>query len=232
MSPRAAVVDADAAASRALAKLLAAQGCAVERFKTLGRFLDAFQKRRPDIVLIDLHQPGIAGREILRALRSDPENGRIILIALSEKRSKEEAIAAFDSGADEYLEKPVEPALLEARLASLLRRAAKTPEEPELKHAGITVLPESRRCLIGAKAVRLTRLEFDILLMFMENPNRVLTRGILIQSLWKGEGSRGARAVDRHVHALRGKIGPGGRALKTLVGIGYCLEAGPKGGLR
>ena len=74
--------------------------------------------------------------------------------------------------------------------------------------------------------MRLTRLEFDILLMLMQNPNRVLTRGILIESLWRGEGSRGARAVDRHVHALRGKIGAGSRAIKTLVGIGYCLEAG------
>ena len=62
--------------------------------------------------------------------------------------------------------------------------------------------------------------------MLVKNPGRVFTRGYLIDVLWKGDKARGSRAVDRHVHALRVKLGAGGRLLETLVGVGYCLRKG------
>jgi DNA-binding response OmpR family regulator len=229
MSLQAALVDADSDSAKTLSSILESQDCRVSHYRSLGRFLDGMARRRPDLVLLDMDLPGIAGRELLRALRSDPANKGMIVIGFSNRRGREEVVGAFTAGADEYLTKPVDGQLLAVRLQSLLRRSSKPAPEPSFSHKGISVLPESRLCRIQGKAVRLTRLEFDILLTFMQNTNRVLTRGNLIDALWHGQGGRGARAVDRHVHALRVKLGVEGRALRTLVGIGYCLGDGAKG---
>ena len=182
---------------------------------------------------MDMHLPGMAGREIFRALRANPQTKRIILIGLSDRpRAKDEAAAAFAAGADEYVFKPLDSAMLLARLGSLLRRAPTPADEACLNHCGMSVFPDSRVCRLGGKEIRLTRLEFDILVEFIRNPNRVLTRGRLIDSLWKGDSTRGARAVDRHVSALRGKLGAFGAMLETLVGVGYRLtEAASKSAL-
>jgi DNA-binding response OmpR family regulator len=147
----------------------------------------------------------------------------MILIGLSDRpRSKDEVTAAFKAGADEYFFTPMDPEMITARLRSLLRRSPAAAEEA-LRHGGIVVYPDSRRCLIHDKDIRLTRLEFDLLVEFLRNPQRVLTRGGLIDALWSGQTSRGSRAVDRHIHALRAKLGPCGGALETLVGVGYRL---------
>jgi DNA-binding response OmpR family regulator len=175
-----------------------------------------------------MHLPGMAGREILRVLRSNPETATMVLIGLSGRvHSKDEATEAFNAGADEYFSKPVDSALLLVRLQSLLRRAPVPAAEVNFRHFGITVYPESRLCRADGKEVRLTRLEFDLLLEFLRNPRRVLTRGGLIDALWSGDSSRGARAVDRHIHALRRKLGECGNHLETLVGVGYRLTSAP-----
>jgi DNA-binding response OmpR family regulator len=152
----------------------------------------------------------------------------MILIGLSGlAQTKDEVTAAFNAGADEYFFKPVDSDLLLVRLHSLLRRAPIPAAEVNFSHFGIVVYPESRLCRVNGKEIRLTRLEFDLLLEFLRNPRRVLTRGGLIDALWDGNASRGARAVDRHIHALRGKLGECGGHLETLVGIGYRLTSAP-----
>ncbi len=222
---RAALVDADLRAARGIEHLLIEQGFRVFLFATLGRFLDSLLRASFDALLMDLHMPGMEGREMLRALRGSPKTRRLPIIALSGKpRAEEDVAAVFDAGADEFFFKPPDPRLLVARLHSLLSREALAAPETSLRCAGIAVYPESRVCRIDDEERRLTRLEFDILLQFMRNPRRVLTRGYLIHALWRGDGSRGARAVDRHIHSLRTKMGAYGGLLETLVGIGYRLR--------
>ena len=173
---------------------------------------------------MDMHLPGMAGREILRALRSNPETNKMILIGLScQAPCKDEVTAAFKAGVDEYFFKPLDGVLLLARLHSLLRRVPLPEAEASFRHCGMAVYPESRLCRADGKEVRLTRLEFDLLVEFLRNPQRVLTRGGLIDALWSGDSSRGARAVDRHICALRVKLGRCGGLLETLVGVGYRL---------
>ena len=176
-----------------------------------------------------MHLPGMAGREIIRALRSNSETAKMVLVGLSDRaQSQDEVTEAFNAGADEYFCKPVDSALLLVRLHSLLRRVPLSPAEVNFRHFGITVYPESRSCRVDGKEVRLTRLEFDLLLEFLRNPQRVLTRGGLIDALWSGNSSRGSRAVDRHIHALRRKLGECGDLLETLVGVGYRLTNGSR----
>ena len=226
MSLRASVVDSDLECARSIEEALTAAGYQVRAYASLGKFLDALLSRRPDVLLMDMHLPGMEGREMFRALRSNPKTAKMVLIGLSGRdRSKDEVTAAFKAGADEYFFKPLDLGLLAVRLKSLLRRVSAPAPEVSLRHRGITVLPNSRVCSIDGKEVRLTRLEFDLLLEFIRNPERVLTRGGLIDSLWRGETSRGMRAVDRHISALRTKLGSCGGLLETLVGIGYRLTS-------
>jgi len=224
VTARVAVVDADAGCARAIEEVLASTGYQVRLYPSLGKFLDALLTRRPDVLLMDMHLPGMEGREMLRALRSNSKTAKMVLIGLSGRaRSKDEVTAAFKAGADEFFFKPIDLGLLAVRLKSLLRRVSTPAPEVSLRHRGITVFPNSRVCRIDGKEVRLTRLEFDLLLEFIRNPQRVLTRGGLIDALWRGETSRGMRAVDRHISALRTKLGSCGGLLETLVGIGYRL---------
>lgn len=224
MSLRVALVETDLGWAREIEKLLTPAGYRVDLYQSLGKFLDTLLERRPDVLLMDMHLPGMEGREIMRALRSNSETAKMILVGLSSRpRTKDEVTAAFKAGADEYFFKPLDASLLVVRLTSLLRRAPEPAAEPCLRHSEIEVYLESRSCRIAGKEVRLTRLEFDLLTEFLRNPTRVLTRGGLIDSLWRGESSRGSRAVDRHISALRTKLGPCGRLLETLVGVGYRL---------
>ncbi|MFI5349390.1 MAG: response regulator transcription factor [Elusimicrobiota bacterium] len=228
MSARVALVQTDREWASAIEKTLTGAGYRVSCHPSLGKFFDALASKRPEVLLLDMNMPGMAGREIIRALRANPETAKMVLVGLSDRaQSKDEVTETFNAGADEYFFKPVDGALLLVRLQSLLRRVPIPAAEVNFRHFGITVYPESRLCQVDGKEIRLTRLEFDLLLEFLRNPQRVLTRGGLIDALWSGSSSRGSRAVDRHIHALRRKLGDCGDHLETLVGVGYRLTSAP-----
>lgn len=222
------VLETRAEAAAALKRVLTNAGYRARQHADLRAFLRVFEKSRPAALLLDLRVRGMSGRELIRALRDDARNKRLVLIALTDRRDAAEAEASFAAGADEYFERPVAADLLIARLGSLLRRVAAPIEDEVWKHGRLVLRPAQRSCRVADAVVRLSRLEFDILLLLVKNPDRVFTRGRLIDALWKGDRTRGERAVDRHVSALRAKLGAGGRKLETLVGVGYCLRSSGK----
>jgi len=227
MTARVALVEPDLRLARSLAALLKEEGYGVTTFPTLGTFFDGIAKQSPNAVLLNMQLQGMEGREILRALRANPGTKLTLLIGLSENdRSKDEAVAAFTAGADEYFFKPLDTELLIVRLRSLIARKPGAPEEETFRVAGIVVCPATHSCTVNGDKVVLTKLEFGLLLQFIQNPLRVLTRGNLIDSLWKGDPDTGGRAVDRHISALRAKLGADGRLLETVVGVGYRLVSG------
>lgn len=222
------VLETRAETAAAFKRVLTDAGYRARQHADLRAFLRVFEKSRPAALLLDLRVRGMSGRELIRALRDDARNKKLVVVALAERRDPAEAAAVFAAGADEYLERPVEADLLVARLGSLLRRVAAPVEDEVCKHGRLVLRPAQRSCRVADALVRLSRLEFDILLLLVKNPDRVFTRGRLIDALWKGDRERGERAVDRHVSALRAKLGAGGRKLETLVGVGYCLRSSGK----
>lgn len=227
MTIRVALVEPNLPLARGLAALLKGEGYGVTSYPTLGRFFDGIAKAPPNAVLLNMQLQGMEGREILRALRANPGTRVTLLIGLSENgHCKDEAVAAFTAGADEYFFKPIDMELLVVRLRSLVSRKPASPEEEVFRHGEIQVCPASHACTVGGAKIRLTKLEFGLLLQFIRNPQRVLTRGNLIDALWRGDESTGGRAVDRHISALRAKLGAGGRLLETVVGVGYRLVSG------
>lgn len=220
------VLETSPASAASLKRVLAGAGYAPRVHDGLRAYLRALEKSKPAVLLLDLGVRGMSGRELIRALRSEARHKRLVIVALTGRRQPGEAEKVFAAGADEYLERPVDAELLVARLGSLLRAVPPPADEERWKHGPIVLAPAARACTVAGAPVRLSRLEFDILLLLVKNAGRVFTRGYLIDVLWKGDKVRGSRAVDRHVSSLRSKLGAGGSRLETLVGVGYCLRSG------
>lgn len=207
-------------------KLLKHNGYETTCFPTAGRFFDALIKVKPEVAIIDMQLPGMHGREVIRVLRQNPESRGLLIIAVSAHDiSSGDAVKALDVGADEYLAKPVNQDLLLARISALLRRSGGAgPLRETLSIGPLVVVPEERTVHLGSKEIQLTNLEFNLLVAFLRQPNRVLTRGLILQTVWGTIPDMATRTVDKHVESLRRKLGVFGKNLETVVRVGYVLK--------
>lgn len=225
---RIAVVDDDPEWAQLLLRVLKGGGYEVSHFGTPGRFFDSLLKAKPDLVLLDMQLPGMHGREVIRVLRANDATRGLLVVAVSaHDRHSADAVKAFECGADEYLPKPVDPDLLLARLAALLRRGVGVPlADDRLTLGALAVSPESREVALDGRVLELTNMEFELLCHFLRNPNRVLTRGLILESVWGTVPDMNTRTVDKHVETLRRKLGPYGSKIETVVRVGYMLKVG------
>ena len=226
---RVAVVDDDPDWALVMMRLLKGSGHDTVHYATPGRLFDALLKSVPDVVLLDMQLPGMHGREVLRVLRANEATRRLLVVAVSaHERGSAEAIKAFESGADEYLAKPVDRDLLLARLSALLRRGdgpqTLPAAQPSLRAGSLVVRPDQRTAQLNERPLELTHLEFDLLVYFLKQPNRVLTRGLILEAVWGSSADLNTRTVDKHVETLRRKLGPLGSQLETVVRVGYLLR--------
>lgn len=219
-----AVVDADAPFRGSLLALLGARGFAAAGYATAGRFFDALLESVPAAAFVSMELPGMDGREVLRVLRANRETRALILVAFSRgRRRRSEVVAGFEAGADEFLEAPFEPELLAARLESLLRRRPEPAKANVVELDGVRLDLDARTAAAGTKAVRLTRLEFDLAAYLIRQRGRVLTRGSIMGAVW-GDSGPVTRTVDKHVESLRKKLPSLAKRLETVVNIGYLLR--------
>jgi len=223
---RIAIVDDDLEVGDFLLQLLKAEGYDAAHYPTPGKFFDAILRRQPALTVLDMQLPGMDGREIIRLLRSNPDTGRMLIVAISGKqRSKKDVISGIQRGADEYFLKPLDSEEFLARLSSLLRRAHSSPApEDVIRLDGLTIFPERRQCELEGEAVSMTRLEFDLLTHLVRNANRILTRGSLLEDVWTGDPTMSTRTVDKHIEMLRRKLGEFGERIATVIRVGYVLK--------
>jgi len=228
VSARIAVVDDDAGILELLALVLGKAGYKVETYPTPGRFFDGVLKIKPDVCLIDIQLPGMDGREVIRVLRANPETGKTILIAMSAHATRPaDAVMGLEIGADEYLAKPLDLELLLVRIQGLLARrggGGAAPAAEVVRWGAVSVSPDEHSVTLGGKEVAFTALEFKLLLAFLRQPNRVLTRSWLLQTVWQSSPSVSTRTVDKHVESLRKKLPPFGKKVETVVGVGYMFR--------
>jgi DNA-binding response OmpR family regulator len=177
-----------------------------------------------DAILLDLMLPYINGIEVCRRIRSVKKTPIIMLTA---RDSIMDRVSGLDSGADDYIPKPFAIEELLARLRSLFRRLEES-ETPisVLKLNDLMVNLESRTLYIGSESIELTKREFDLLVIFMKNLDRVLTRDILLDRVWGYDTEVVTNVVDVYVRYLRQKIDrPGKESLiQTLRGTGYVMR--------
>lgn len=180
----------------------------------------------PDLVVLDLVLPGMDGLEVCRRLRGDTRTSHLPIIMVTGRAGEVDRVVGLELGADDYVVKPFSARELLARVKALLRRAS--PKTiAETKRVGLVELDEARHQLrVDGKQVELTATEFLILNALMSADGRVLGREQLRQA---GSGATGgvrlqSRSVDVHMSHLRDKLGPEGRRLVTVKGVGYRFD--------
>jgi two-component system response regulator ResD len=180
-------------------------------------------RRRPDLVVLDLMLPGVDGLEVMRRLRGRPAPPGVIL--LTAKGEESDRVIGLRLGADDYVVKPFSPAELVARVDAVLRRVDRPVEEAEPLVVGdIRIDPMSRQVTVGGDPVVLTQREFELLLFLARHPHRVFSRTQLMDAVWQYSFYTDTSTVTVHIRRLRAKLerDPGRpRHLETVWGVGY-----------
>jgi two-component system phosphate regulon response regulator PhoB len=177
----------------------------------------------PDIIVLDLMLPDIAGTEICRRLREQERTRDVPIIMCTAKGEEIDRVVGFEVGADDYVVKPYSVRELVLRIrAQLKHRTARTPGEPtRLRYGMLDVDPDAHRAWIEGVEVALTALEFRLLHTFLSRRGRVQTREALLRDVWGIDADVTTRTVDTHVKRLREKLGAAGAYIETLRGVGY-----------
>jgi DNA-binding response OmpR family regulator len=179
---------------------------------------------KPDLVLVDLRLPGLDGTEVCKRIRAGRLNTPIIVISAA--KDEFDKVLLLELGADDYLVKPFGARELLARIKAVLRRSA--PDRTIRSFANIDVDTERRLVTNRGTEVPLTPSEYNLLTYFLRNPDRVLTREMILEDVWGFESAPTARTVDSHVVKLRQKLEPDPAAPRyflTVHGVGYRFVA-------
>jgi phosphate regulon transcriptional regulator PhoB len=180
----------------------------------------------PDLVLLDIMLPEMDGLEVCRRLRRDPVTQGLPIVMLTARGDELDRVLGLELGADDYVVKPFSPRELMARIRAVLRRTRPAPGAAPLRVGRLTIDPAAYTVTVDGAAVSLTRKEFDLLRALVEARGRVLSREYLLDHVWgyTAAGEIESRTVDVHVRRLRLKLGPEGRRIATVTGVGYRLE--------
>lgn len=222
-------VEDDAGIRELVVYTLQNTGMEAQGFADGEALFDALSAELPSLVLLDIMLPGEDGISILRRMRSRSETEKLPVILLTAKNTEYDKVVGLDSGADDYLAKPFGMMELLARVRALLRRtggASETAEKARTLTVGDICIDERAHSVqVGGTAVSLTLKEYQLLSLLMKNQGAVLTRDVLLETIW-GYGSEGeTRTVDVHIRTLRQKLGDSGARIETVRGVGYRLGA-------
>jgi DNA-binding response OmpR family regulator len=185
----------------------------------------------PGLVLLDLNLPFIDGLEVCRLMRSRSSSAAVPIIMVTARTAETDRVSGLELGADDYVTKPFSLRELVARVKAVLRRPQKIdPQEPPTayKAGSISIDFDAVSVTVSGASVRLTRREFELLRFLVENRNRVLSRDRLLERVWGLDRQVETRSVDVHVGRLRGKLGPAGRQIETVIGMGYRFVETPE----
>ena len=212
-----AIVDDDAYIGDMLEELLRREGYGVLRAYSGTEALMLLEDRRPDLILLDLMLPGLNGEEVLPHLTGIP------VIVLSARAAVEDKVDLLQGGAADYLTKPFDTRELLARIAVQLRRQSR--QDGILRYRGIALAPETREATVDGGAVRLTRTEYGILKLLMQNPRQVITKSQLLEQLSMDTPDCVESSLKVHVSNLRRKLreAGAGEVIEAVGGSGVKL---------
>ncbi len=177
----------------------------------------------PEVLLLEWELPDASGIALLRQVRQDGVLCNLPIIMLSARDSEQDKVLALESGADDYLCKPVGPREMLARVHALLRRRAPSALRAGAGTAALRLDPHTLRVTAGNVPVSLGRVEFKLLHFLMDHPDRVYSRAQLLDQVWGHAAYLDERTVDAHVGRLRQALLPGGcgHRIETVRGSGY-----------
>lgn len=183
---------------------------------------------RYDLLLLDVMMGEISGFKMARMLKQDKKTAQIPIIFITAKDTENDTVTGFNLGADDYISKPFSLREVAARVKAVLRRSAtpeseRTPEQLIYKSLVLDIV-KKKVCINGEEAP-LTKKEFEILLLLLQNKGRVFSREDILNKVWSDEVYVLDRTIDVNITRLRKKIGDYGKCIVTRLGYGYCFEA-------
>jgi len=182
------------------------------------------EDEKPQLIMLDIMLPGEDGMVILQKLKANPATRKIPVIMATAKGTEFDKVIGLDTGADDFLTKPFGMMEMIARVNAVLRRAGTNEEEETIIEIGeLNLNVPARKVLVAGEEVVLTLKEFELLKLFMENPEHVFTRETLLSNIWGIDYVGETRTVDVHIGTLRTKLKECGRYIETVRGVGYKL---------
>lgn len=195
----------------------------VSAFENAKEFYKKLDELVPDLILLDVMLPDESGYDIVRKLRKRPATQDIPIIMVTAKTTEMDMIKGLDGGADDYIKKPFSIMELITRVKALLRRTAK--EEPKLLKLDDLVIDHERHVVtVNNEPVDLTYKEYELLKLLMGSQGIVMTREVIMRSVWDTDFEGETRTVDMHIKTLRHKLGDYGSRIKTVRNVGYVIE--------
>ncbi len=187
--------------------------------------LEALKSEKPELIVLDIMLPGKDGVAVLKEIRNDPETRKIPVIMATAKGTEMDRIQGLDTGADDYLVKPFGVMEMVSRIKAVLRRCQPDEQENVLAVGDITLHEQEHLVTVKGDKVVLTFKEFALLKLFLQNPGIVFSRDKLLSAVWGVDYLGESRTVDVHIKTLRQKLGDAGLQIKTVIGVGYKMEA-------
>jgi two-component system OmpR family response regulator len=218
------VVDDEASIVDAVATALRYEGFEVDEATTGREALQAVGRAEPDLVVLDWMLPDIEGIEVGRRLRD--KGFKTAILFLTAKDAVENKVDALRAGGDDYVTKPFSLAEVVARVQAILRRTGGALPGDVLRYADLTLDEARHEVFRGNTSIALTATEFSLLRFFLLNPQRVLSKGQILQNVWRYDFGGNSNVVETYVSYLRRKLDAVGPPLiRTVRQAGYMLEA-------
>ena len=202
------------------------EGYATAEAASGSEMTESISKQRPDLILMDWMLPDSSGPQLIKLLRNDEYTRDIPIIMLTAKSEEQDMIAGLESGADDYVSKPVSLKSLNARMKALLRRAEAFNEDETLRYHNIALNLASQSLKIEGQSITLSSTELKLLAFLMKSPEKVFSRAQLLDYVWGQNTFIDERTVDVHILRLRKALKPNAdKLVQTVRGLGYKLSS-------
>ena len=217
------VVDDDPKIRAVVRRGLAYEGYRVVEAATGEEGLEKAREHLPDLVVLDVMLPGIDGLEVTKRLRSGGDD--LAILMLTARDEIKDRVQGLETGADDYLVKPFSIEELLARVHALLRRR-QAPQGEILRFADLELDIDAREASRAGRTIELTTTEYNLLLLFMRHPRKVLTRDVIMEHVWAYDFEGESNVLEVYVRYLRSKLEDAGepRLIHTVRGAGYVLK--------
>lgn len=221
MSKHILIVEDEPAIREMTAHALGREGFDCDQAEDADQAINLIADRMPVLILLDWMLPGMSGIELARRLKRDEVTRDLPVIMLTARGEEDDKVRGLEAGADDYISKPFSPRELIARIRAVLRRSGEPGLDERLEFDGLVLDPVAHRVSSHDQPLDLGPTEFRLLRFFMAHPERVYSRGQLLDRVWGGNVYIEERTVDVHIRRLRKALGAYDRFIQTVRGAGY-----------
>jgi two-component system, OmpR family, alkaline phosphatase synthesis response regulator PhoP len=201
---------------------LGKEGYEIYTAKDGNEAIDKAKQLHPDLIILDIMMPKKTGVEVCKILRSQPSFEDTLIIFLTAMSDEASQIKGLETGADDYVNKPISPKVLVSRVNALFRRVNNKETGNSIKIGNIIIDPVKFLVTINEEDMILAKKEFELLYLLASRPGRVFLRNEILSQVWGNDVIVGDRTIDVHIRKVRQKLGVD--CITTVKGVGYKFE--------